>query len=257
MQPTTQRFKVRLVSTANPKLYVTFDVTPSVGESRSAQYEALGISNMPGDFQVYKGTPSREFSLNDVTFISRTPAEARQNLIKLNILRSWLVPYFGSTSKTDDKTSKPIEPKRTDVDIVTQAAALGDSSGALLNQKGALSNDAQVEGQLKEMRDFYKHFLGAPPDVLHFSAFSDKNEFRGNISNVPVVMKTLSFNYPNDVDYIPVGASKQLTSGVDKLLGTPFPTFMTLSINLTETHSPREYMRFNLLDYREGNLESF
>lgn len=257
MQPTTQRFKVRLVSTANPKLYVTFDVSPQVSESRSAQYESMGISNMPGDFQVYKGTPSREFSLNEVTLISRTPAEARQNLVKLNIMRSWLTPYFGTTNPNDDKTSQPIEAKRSDIDIATEAAILGDSSGIELNRKGSLSNEAQIESQLKSMKEFYKHFLGAPPDVLYFSAYSDKNEFRGNISNIPVVMKSLNFTYPNDVDYIPVGASKQLISGVDKLLGTPFPTFMTVSIGLTETHSPREYMRFNLLDYREGNLESF
>lgn len=257
MQPSTQRFKVRLVSTANPKLNVAFDASPVVSETRTAAYEPLSITHMPGDFQVYKGTPSREFSLSEVLLVSRTPAEARENLVRLNVLRSWLMPYFGSTGQGADSTNRPIEARRTndDTDAITEAAMLGDSSGALLS-RGTINNDVLIEDQLKEMREFYKHFLGAPPDVLYFSAYADKNEFRGNLSNIPVVMKSLNVSYPNDIDYIPCGPSRQV-GGVDKLLGTPFPTLMTIGISLTETHSPREYMRFNLIDYRQGNLESF
>ncbi len=89
--------------------------------------------------------------------------------------------------------------------------------------------------------------LGAPPEVLQFSAYSnlsDKN--MTNIRNIPVVMTSLSIPYPTDVDYIRTSLTNQ-----------PFPAVMNVDILLMETHSPREFSNFNLLDYRKGTLPGF
>lgn len=86
--------------------------------------------------------------------------------------------------------------------------------------------------------------FGAPPEVLYLSAFSDANS-RGHIYKVPVIINQLSIPYPADVDYIATST------------GEPFPTIMTVDMNLTETHSPTAYSNFDLAAYRKGDLTNF
>jgi len=63
-----------------------------------------------------------------------------------------------------------------------------------------------------------------------------------NLRRIPVVIESLVFNYPNDVDYIPT------------LDGVPFPTVMNISIGLKETKSPYEIEQFSLADFKLGKL---
>jgi hypothetical protein len=86
--------------------------------------------------------------------------------------------------------------------------------------------------------------LGAPPAVLLLSAYT-KGRPVTNINRIPVVIQNLSINYPTDVDYIP---------SID---GEPFPTIMSISISLTEAHSPVEYESFNLSQFKTGTLPGF
>ena len=79
--------------------------------------------------------------------------------------------------------------------------------------------------------------LGAPPDVLDFTAYGDKN-----IGKVPVVLASLGVTWPNDVDYLPT------------LDGQPFPVILTLDISLKEAWSPKEYTAFDLYAYKQGNM---
>lgn len=220
---TAPKFKVSLRS-ATKKNIVVFDASPVVSESQTVQYDPLSIVHMPGNILAYKGTNSRTFSLSDVKLISRTPKEARKNLIRLNILRAWSKPYFGVPGKTTDNYTS-VDP--FEVSAVSQA------------------------------RNDFLSFLGAPPDVLYLSAYAGdggNNNYQGNINSVSVVLTSLNHSYPNDVDYIPCAKSQ---IGEDNFGGTPFPTIMTLTIELQEIHSPREYQNFSIDDYRRGNLARF
>lgn len=86
--------------------------------------------------------------------------------------------------------------------------------------------------------------LGAPPAVLYLSAYSNGGQYT-NINKIPVVMTNLSIQYPTDVDYIPSST------------GEPFPTIMSISMSLTESHSPVEYEGFSLADFKAGKLTGF
>jgi len=89
--------------------------------------------------------------------------------------------------------------------------------------------------------------LGSPPEVLQFSAYSNlTDKTKTNIRNIPVVMTSLSIPYPTDVDYIQTVETNQ-----------PFPSVMSIDILLMETHSPREFSQFDLIDFRQGTLLGF
>jgi hypothetical protein len=90
------------------------------------------------------------------------------------------------------------------------------------------------------------NWLGAPPEVLKFSAIGYFNE-------IPVVLEKVSINFPNDVDYIPTAS---LEEG-DPLGNIPFPLVTSISFTILEQHSASEYEMFNLHSYRTGTLPSF
>ena len=250
MTATTNDFKVKLVSaidqsvSGNRDLYaskvVVFDVSPAIVESGSVEYEPIQITQGPTSFQAYKGTPARTFSMSDIKLISRTPKEARDNIQRINLLRSWRMPYFGDPGSDDVKISE----------FFSQI----QSQGAV-----QLSPFERLTAGTRSLRQR----LGAPPEILYFSAYSaqtlDENgnkflpQYKGNISRVPTVLTALTINYPNDVAYIPT--SKR--GAVDALGNVPFPVIMTISIELTESHSPSEASRFNLAKYANGVLEGF
>ena len=86
--------KVKLVSIIDGRT-VVFDVMPEVTESRSAEYEAVSAAQMPGEFQKYKGTKSTTWQIN-ATLVCRNSVEATQQYLYLNLLRAWVMPYFGN-----------------------------------------------------------------------------------------------------------------------------------------------------------------
>lgn len=93
---------VKLTSTITGA-QVKMIVSPLLAESRSASYESTKMVHNPGQIQLYITTDSRAFSL-EAKFVSRTSQEATQNLIYLNLIRSWVMPYFGKgTGKTDPR----------------------------------------------------------------------------------------------------------------------------------------------------------
>ena len=179
--------RVSLRSTVDNNTRVLFTVAPSIGENQSVNYQKYNVTHMPGETQVYTGTPSRTFSLSGIKLISRSSKEATANLIDLNILRGWTKPYFGN------------------------------------------SNVGR---------------LGAPPDVLYLNAYATQNNTQ-NLYQIPVVINGLTITYPNDVDYISTND------------GTPFPTIMSIDITTVETHSPQEYSKFSLEQYKAGILGHF
>lgn len=135
------------------------------------------------------------------------------------------------------------------------------------------------------------NFLGLPPDVLSFYAFSRgpgvrkasanadnrstqpgqqtltaQDEIRKrdgvtNLHNVPTVINNLQITYPSDVDYIPSAAATfPLGDGLSEIVineGEPVATIMAVDVHLLETQSPSDFNRFSIDDYRSGKLRGF
>lgn len=225
-EPTSDnRYKIKLRGADG---FVTFDVTPDFIETRNVNYSTIEPLHQPGQIYVYKNTSSRNFNISNARMISRTQEEADKNLRRLHMLRGWTMPRFGSKSSTldSDQASARVENPETSTEIKAQ---------------GRRDNAVEFFGT---------EVLGAPPQVLLLSAYSSATSPSGrgqaqHIDRVPVVMQQLNIPYPSDVDYIPT------TTGV------PMPIIMTVDITLVETHSPAEYERFSLGDFRRGRLRSF
>jgi hypothetical protein len=247
--PTTG-YKVRLVSvasfydaaTTSSLEQVIFKVTPQLSESRRVEYTPVTPIHMPGSIQIYKNTLSREFSLT-AKLISRSSEEATQNMESMQLLRGWCMPYFGQSSTLTEEQRL----YRTD-----QATARANQTDTRESQITPANTRAARGVEL----------LGAPPDVLYLYAYasteqrtptSDRATYSGqraiNIHKVPVVITSLDFSFPDDVDYIP---SLEING-----ISSPFPTRMEVRLSLAETHSPSEYQRFNLADFKTGRLVNF
>lgn len=201
-------YKVRLFAVRDfPSDYVIFEVSPTLSESRTVDYQGVNPVHMPGSIQVYKRSNSRTFSIG-AKLVSRNQSQADANIKTLQKLRGWTMPYFGIGDHTDgaDTTS----------------------------------------------------MLGAPPDVLYLYAYSNDHQSedgtRGkvedgamnvNLKKIPVVITSMSLDYPEDVDYIPTSS------------GEPFPIKMEVKIDLAETHSPVGYEKFSLAAFKLGRLVQF
>jgi hypothetical protein len=240
--------RVRLVSVKDETVRVEFKVTPSFSEGRSVEYSAVTPIHMPGSIQVYKNTASRTFNIG-ATLISRSPNEADENIQLLQQLRTWTMPYFGSSNTVGD-SQKALRDQRK---LNPNASYEGETQ---------LSPEEKAAKARERLQQEGIQLLGAPPMVLYLYAYSTTaNDQRGpeafprvNINRVPVVITNLSFSYPNDVTYFPVSVG-----GVDGVTtkSESFPTKMDITVDCVETHSPREYERFNLQQFHDGKLVNF
>lgn len=252
MTELTNEFKIRLIPMASLVTgqaadvrgsQVTFDVTPTFSESRSTEYTPVTPVHMPGAVQMYKHTNSRNFEIGAV-LISRNIEDAIKNMSDLQKLRGWMMPYFGTTSTVSSNQQN----NRNAVQ------ANNNTMGPTQFIDPSLTQADRVLNEGVQLR-------GAPPDVLYLYAYSTAtNDERSggpqrvNINRVPVVMTNLSITYPDDVDYIPV---YNASGGGPTKAAEPFPRKLTVSISLVETHSPREYERFDLLKFKQGKLTNF
>ena len=92
----TDQYRLKLVAnpSANYQTTVTFNVMPTISESRQANYASFTPIQHPGEILKYQGTSSRTWSVT-VQLVSRTVDEATQNQANLNIIRSWVMPFYG------------------------------------------------------------------------------------------------------------------------------------------------------------------
>ena len=217
-------YKVKLRSQVTQTV-VAFDVTPEITETRVVNYNTLEPVHMPGGIHVYKGTSSREFNINNIRLVSRTREEASKNLYRLNQLRGWAMPYFG-------KNNTRLVGAPPDVLALT-AYATGP-------QDTANNSEGRSSGSTDQT--------------------SVNRQHPTNIHNIPCVLRQISIPYPSDVDYID---TKELSipdgaGGFTEIKeGIPFPIIMTIDMTLLETHSPREFAKFDLKQYRKGLLDNF
>lgn len=219
-------YKVKLVNQAFPNERVKFEVSPELSESRSVNYTPLEPIHSPGQIYIYKNSTSRTFSLGEIKLISRNQEEASQNLINVQLLRSWSLPWFGSGGMAGGAIS--------DDNLVGEALGGQETAPSVATAKTNSSAGYGIES------------LGAPPAVLLLTAYSaGRNASYDNINRVPVVMSDININYPTDADYIPTE------------YGAPFPTIMTMSLTLLESQAPIDFEAFSLADYKQGNLPGF
>lgn len=255
----TNPYKVRLIpissltSGSDPATVrasqVTFEVTPTFTESGSVEYSAVSPVHMPGSMQVYKHTNSRQFDIT-AHFISRNGADAYKNMLSVQRLRAWRMPYFGSTDTLTDANKN--------------ARNVSTNTGDTQNLSEQQRNDQaaqRVQASGVQLR-------GAPPDVLYLYAYSsDARDNRSdtttwlptNINRIPVVLSNLSIAYPEDVDYIPVSLLDNNGQPLppSNAVTQPWPVKIDVSITLLETHSPAEFESFDLNAYKTGNLNFF
>ncbi len=221
------QYKVKIRSQVTNTV-VAFDVTPEVTETRNVNYKTMEPVHMPGGIHVYSGTSSRIFNINNIRLVSRTREEASKNLYRLNVLRSWAMPYFGKD------TSNLIGAPPDVLALTAYATGSGDTANAWSTVAGGGDADQQAG------------FTNNP---------SLARTRPTNIHQVPVVLQQISIPYPSDTDYI----NTTILDIGDTVIegGVPFPTIMTVDMVLLETHSPREYANFDLKRYRQGKLDTF
>lgn len=236
------QFKVKLVSSISARRRVVFDVTPDIAENQNVNYKNIEPIHAPSSFWVYQNTPARAYNISNIKLISRTIEEATLNLQRINCLRSWTKPFFGEGTATGGE--RGLVPPQNKSRI-----------GQEQEDPNQLALTCFLPGTTAESdRQEFKKFLGSPPEVILLSAYAkttgDRTSSSGdrttsNISRVPVIMTQLSLPYPSDVDYIPTED------------GTPFPAIMSIDMQLSEAHSPRELRQFDLHRYRRGILTDF
>ena len=234
--------KVKLVASTDPASKVIFNVAPEISESSSSNYSTLSPVHLPGTIYIYTGSSSRTFRLT-VKFISRTMLEATQNHAYIELLRGWQKNYFGQSSTLSSRQRQLRRVRATD------PAKYNALKQQWSEKYGSNQLDQYINARLGQ------ELLGAPPDVLYFSAYAytDNNgstssavrPYTTNIDRIPVVLGSFNTTFPTDVDYIPTADN------------IPQPLVQTVSIDLMETHSPSDYMKFNLTDYKQGILPGF
>ena len=83
---------------SNNQQTVEFDIMPEVQESITVEYEPVQTAQLIGEFQKYKGTKARTWTIA-ARFGCRTRDEAKRNYIALNNLRGWSMAYFGEDQR--------------------------------------------------------------------------------------------------------------------------------------------------------------
>lgn len=233
-------YKVKLRSQIT-NIVVAFDVVPDISETRNVEYKQFNPIHAPGTIYSYSHTASRIIAVNNARLISRTPREASLNIARLNILRSWTMPYFGQESGNFGTGER------------------GTQSNLIGSPPDVLSLYAFARGPLSNNQ------MGMDTDSgsqnVPTQDFAERNGRATNFHNIPTVINNLQITYPSDVDYVPTEEATFKFGGgqiaIDIKAGEPVPTIMAVDIQLWETHSPSEFNKFNLADFRAGTLNTF
>lgn len=232
-------YKVKLTRAASAKLgpgkveRVVWDATPEFSESRSVMYKNIDPVHAPGAIYQYGNTGSRTFSIQG-KFISRSVTEATKTLAYIQYLRTWAMPVFGSDPNqpgNNPAVGEDILGAPPAILLLTAYAIGNPSTSAAASQVKIGTN---VPGANKAM-------INSENPGYNTSVPAIGN----NIFEVPVVITSLEIPYPSDVDYIPT---------INQI---PVPMIVTVSLQLTETHSPNAYAKFNLQQFKAGNLLNF
>ena len=97
--------------------------------------------------------------------------------------------------------------------------------------------------------------LGAPPPILKLEGWR-----QNMVGPTYVVITSLNWNFPRDVDYIPaqrfdVGENGLISRVSDAPADVPFPTVMQVQIQLVEAFSTDQVNGFDLAKFRAGKFD--
>jgi hypothetical protein len=95
----TNSFKIQLEVVGPGGGKVIFEVSAPLVEARQATYEGYNITHLPTSIWAYKNTNARHFTITG-KLVSRNGAEAKVNVSYLHLIRSWILPGFGTTGTT-------------------------------------------------------------------------------------------------------------------------------------------------------------
>ena len=90
-----QRVKISQLPAVGDIQEVEFLNMPTIQEQRDANYKPADISHHPGEILKYVNTGSRSWTIQ-VKLTSRNVSEATTNLNYINVIRSWLMPFYGT-----------------------------------------------------------------------------------------------------------------------------------------------------------------
>jgi len=96
---------------------------------------------------------------------------------------------------------------------------------------------------------------GKPPPVLRFYAYGDLM-----FKNVPVIIRSFSYDLPNEVDYVevdvPYRGGKKVGGGSDSgVFKTKVPSVMNVFVSMSVQHRPSDVRtNWNYNDFRKGVL---
>ena len=82
---------------------IVFKVMPRISESGGAEYEQITPTHHPGSIQKFRNSTPRTWSVSG-RLMSRTVAEASENLKLLNMIRSWRMPFYGEGTNQNSST---------------------------------------------------------------------------------------------------------------------------------------------------------
>jgi hypothetical protein len=82
---------------------IVFKVMPRISEQGGAEYEAITPTHHPGSIQKFRNSAPRTWNVSG-RLMSRTVAEASENLKLLNMIRSWRMPFYGEGTNQDSST---------------------------------------------------------------------------------------------------------------------------------------------------------
>jgi len=228
----------RLIDVAINKPLI-FKVTPDFTENRQVNYKTMDPVHLPGNIHVFGSTSSRTFQISNAKLISNTPEEATENMAFIQRLRGWTMPFFGNSNTSSFATTPEGNIIEPNVDLKNSFFNIDN----FLADKPATQPPGGAAGP---------EVLGLPPEVLLLTGYAPNVDFNvqsgklpTNVYRVPVVITNLVIPYPAEVDYVPT------------INNQPFPRIITIDVQLTETHSPQEYERFSLSEYRTGVLNGF
>lgn len=228
-------YKVKLTRAASANLgpgkveRVVWDATPEFSESRQVMYKNIDPTHAPGAIYQYASTGSRTFSIQG-KFISRSVNEATRTLAYIQYLRTWAMPVFGFIGNNpavgEDILGAP------PAILLLTAYAIGNPRSTATQDNVPIGSNALGRNRNMSVQETTPYNTTVP-------------SIGNNIYEVPVVITSLDIPFPSDVDYIPT--ENQI----------PVPTIVTVSVGLTETHSPNKYGQFNLQAFKAGNLVNF
>lgn len=212
---------------------VKFFISPELTTSGSANYAEISEIRQPSSILIYTGSASRTYTING-KFLARTIAEADVAFRNRNLLESWRVP---NSTIGDGGEFK----------IFNKEEYIGKAEPQKPNDIPAIQKQDAVDMEINPEEEQFTPFqsLGSlfegTPEVLLLEGYGA--QFR----KIPVVITSLSFTFPSDVDYI------------ESTKGALVPILQDVSISLKEarevTSGAASISKFNLSKFKEGTLE--